>query len=314
MNKELIVEVVISSFFPAGVDQEDLNNESPYNIMFGPDICGSTKRTHVIFNYKGENKLVKREVKAETDELTHVYTLIVRPDQTYEVLIDGEPVQSGDLVDDWDFLPAKEIFDPSVSKPEDWVDLREIDDPEDIKPEDYDSVPAEIPDPKAAKPEDWDSELDGEWEPNTIPNPEYQGEWKPKKISNPEYKGEWVHPKISNPDYSHDATIYSYESFKYLGLEIWQVKSGTIFDNFLVTDDVEYAKEVAKRAEASREGEKAAKEKEEEENRVKAKAEAEAAAASSSEKDDDSFEEEEEIDLDLEEEVETTHEEHHDEL
>ena len=34
--------------------------------------------------------------------------------------------------------------------------------------------PEYIPDPDAEKPEDWDDETDGEWEPPSIPNPEYK--------------------------------------------------------------------------------------------------------------------------------------------
>lgn len=45
-----------------------------------------------------------------------------------------------------------------------------------------------IPDPDAKKPEDWDDEMDGEWEPPMIDNPDYKGEWKPKQIDNPDYK------------------------------------------------------------------------------------------------------------------------------
>lgn len=48
--------------------------------------------------------------------------------------------------------------------------------------------PEHIPDPDAVKPEDWDDEMDGEWEPPQIDNPEYKGEWKPKQIDNPAYK------------------------------------------------------------------------------------------------------------------------------
>jgi len=93
--------------------------------MFGPDICGySTKKVHVIFHYpkKGENLLIKKDITAETDQLTHVYTLIVRADNTYEVRIDGEKKQSGSLLEDFDFLAPKIIKDPSKSKPSDWVD------------------------------------------------------------------------------------------------------------------------------------------------------------------------------------------------
>ena len=66
---------------------------------------------------------------------THLYTLIVRPDNTYEVKIDNEKVESGKLEDDWDFLKPKEIPDPEAKKPEDWDDRKQIDDPEDTKPE-----------------------------------------------------------------------------------------------------------------------------------------------------------------------------------
>merc|ERR1712054_201765 len=36
-------------------EPEKFEGSSEYNIMFGPDICGATKKTHVIFNYKGKN-------------------------------------------------------------------------------------------------------------------------------------------------------------------------------------------------------------------------------------------------------------------
>lgn len=64
-----------------------------------------------------------------------MYTLIVNPDNTYEVKIDNVKVESGNLEDDWDFLPPKKIKDPEAKKPEDWVDQEKIPDPEDKKPE-----------------------------------------------------------------------------------------------------------------------------------------------------------------------------------
>jgi len=212
--------------------------------MFGPDICGaSTKKVHVIFHYpkkgeKGENLLIKKEVRAETDQLTHVYTLIVHPDNTYEVRVDGTKRESGSLLDDWDFLAPKKIKDPSVSKPSDWVDEAMIDDPDDKKPSGWEDIPKTIADPDAEKPSDWNDEEDGAWEPPQIENPEYKGEWKPKRISNPAYKGAWVHPEIDNPEYKQDDTLYRYHDIGAVGVDIWQVKSGTIFDNIIVTDSV----------------------------------------------------------------------------
>jgi hypothetical protein len=118
--------------------------------MFGPDVCGySTRKTHVIFPYKGDNKLIKKSVKCETDRLSHRYTLVVHPDNTYEVSIDGAKTESGNLADDWDFLAPKTIKDPAAKKPSDWVDEAQIPDPEDKKPEGHDDVPAKIADPSA---------------------------------------------------------------------------------------------------------------------------------------------------------------------
>ena len=71
----------------------------------------------------------------QDDEFTHLYTLIVRPDNTYEVKIDNSNAQKGNLEDDWDFLPPKNIPDPDAKKPEDWDDRPKIDDPDDEKPE-----------------------------------------------------------------------------------------------------------------------------------------------------------------------------------
>lgn len=150
---------------PPGFDAKKFGGDTPYAIMFGPDVCGhSTRKTHVIFTYKGENLLTKKSVRCETDRLPHRYTLIVHPDNTYEVLIDEAKVESGSLPEDWDFLPPKTIKDPKAKKPSDWVDEAEIPDPADVKPAGYDDVPAQIPDPNAKMPEDWDAEEDGEWE------------------------------------------------------------------------------------------------------------------------------------------------------
>lgn len=71
----------------------------------------------------------------QDDELTHLYTLILNPDQTYEVKIDNEKVESGSLEEDWDILPPKKIKDPNAKKPEDWDDRAKIDDETDAKPE-----------------------------------------------------------------------------------------------------------------------------------------------------------------------------------
>jgi len=278
--------------FDCSLDQTNMHGESPYLIMFGPDICGpGTKKVHVIFSYKGKNHLINKEIRCKDDVFTHFYTLIVNPDNTYEVLIDNEKVESGNLEDDWDFLPPKKIKDPEAKKPsqDEWDERATIPDPDDKKPENWDQ-PETIPDPEATRPDDWDDEMDGEFEPPMIPNPDYKGEWSPKQIDNPNYKGIWKHPEIDNPEYTADNNLYLREEVCVVGLDLWQVKSGTIFDNFLITDDAEYAKQQAATVKATQEGEKKVKDQQDEEERKKA--EAEAKANESAAKDDEDLDDE----------------------
>jgi len=219
---------------PPTVDPKEFNGESPYNIMFGSDICGANKKTHLILSYKGKNHLIKKEIPTESDVYTHLYTLVIKPDQTYSVSIDNVEKASGTF-EDWDFLEPKTIPDPEQTKPTDWVDDEFIDDPNDKKPDDWDeNEPQYIDDPEAEKPEDWDDDMDGEWEAPKSENPKYKGKWTPKKIKNPDYKGKWVQPEIPNPDYFDDKEIYVYDS-GFVGFDLWQVKSGSIFDDIVVT-------------------------------------------------------------------------------
>eukprot|EP00924_Labyrinthula_sp_SR-Ha-C_P009877 snap_masked-scaffold_21-processed-gene-2.6-mRNA-1 protein AED:0.02 eAED:0.02 QI:0/-1/0/1/-1/1/1/0/395 len=274
---------------PEGVDLENFGGDTDYEIMFGPDICGSTSRVHLIFNYKGENLLKTDDIKLnykDKNELTHLYTLIVRPDNTYEVFVDEESRASGELTEEWDF-PSKEIPDAEDKKPEDWVDDEMMDDPEDEKPEGYDDIPKKIPDPEAEKPDDWDDEDDGEWEPPLIKNPEYKGVWKPKKIKNPDYKGKWIQKKLPNPDY--DDKVYLRKNIGAVGFELWIVNSGSIFDNIYVGDSLDEARDMAKKTYG------VIKETEEEVRdayKEKKKAEEEAAKAVEEEQDEEEEEEE----------------------
>lgn len=175
-----------------------------------------------------------------------MYTLILHPDNTFEYRIDNIKEASGKLEDGWEFLAPRTIPDPTDKKPADWVDEAQIPDPTDEKPADWDDVPAEIPDPSAEKPEDWDDEDDGEWEAPMIPNPDYKGEWTPRMIDNPEYKGEWAPRMIPNPAYEEDDKIYNVcKDCEYVGFELWQVKSGSIFDDIIVCDSIEEAEAFA---------------------------------------------------------------------
>merc|ERR1719407_355418 len=127
------------------------------------------------------------------------------------------------------------IKDPDAKKPDDWVDKAKIVDPDDKKPD------------------DWDDEDDGEWEAPMVDNPDYKGEWKPKQIK--------------NKDYEEGVQLAAYEGAM-LGFELWIVNNGTIFDNILVTDDIEYAKAQGEKLwKPTQEGEKEVKEKWDKENK-----------------------------------------------
>jgi calreticulin len=85
-----------------------------------------------------------------------------------------------------------------------------------------------------------------------------------------------VHPEIDNPDYVEYKDVYKYDSIAGVGIEIWQVKAGTIFDNIIVTDSVSEAEEfLAETYKAGKDKEKAMfdeiekKKREEEENQRK---------------------------------------------
>ncbi|KXG53132.1 Concanavalin A-like lectin/glucanase, subgroup [Penicillium griseofulvum] len=214
--------------------QEEFSNGTPYVVMFGPDKCGATNKVHFIFRHKNpktgeyEEKHLKTPPVARTNKVTSLYTLIVNPDQTFEILINGDSAKKGNLLEDFNppVNPEKEIDDPKDSKPADWVDEVKIADPEATKPADWDeeapfeildeeaTQPADwledeadsIPDPEAEKPEDWDDEEDGDWLAPTIPNPKCAdvsgcGPWTRPMKKNPDYKGKWEAPLIDNPAY-----------------------------------------------------------------------------------------------------------------
>merc|ERR1719188_2865451 len=67
-------------YVKVGPKQDDLTtfgDPTKYNIMFGPDKCGYTKRTHLIFSYKGKNVLKKTDLpyKQEGEGTSHLYRL-----------------------------------------------------------------------------------------------------------------------------------------------------------------------------------------------------------------------------------------------
>jgi calreticulin len=243
-------------------DPSKFGDPTIYNIMFGPDKCGYTKRTHLIFNYKGKHVLKKADLdyKQENDGTSHLYRLVLKPDNTVRVEIDQEKIYEGSIKEDWEVLKPKEIPDPSDKKPSDWAEDSMMDDPADKKPEDWVTEKRTV-DADAKKPDDWDDEEDGEWEPPMKDNPAFKGEWSVKRISNPAYKGLWEAKKIANPEYEDDESVYKFADFGFIGFDLWQVKGGTIFDNIIVCDDKAEADSFAAKWKTLSEAEQAQKKK-----------------------------------------------------
>jgi len=210
------------------------SDETPYIIMFGPDKCGDTKKVHFILRVKNpvsaqwQEHHCKDAPAMEADRKTHLYTLRVRKDNSFEILIDGVVQKSGNLLVDMSppVNPPKIIDDPTDKKPADWVDDAKIADPKVKKPskEEWDedapqfihdpaekmpegwllNEPSMVEDLDADEPDDWDNDENGMWQAPMIPNPDCSigcGPWKARQIRNPAYKGKWEPPMIDNPAY-----------------------------------------------------------------------------------------------------------------
>ena len=112
---------------------EALNGSTPYSIMFGPDRCGTSDKVHLILRHRNpltgevEEKHLKDAPKSKDSDLTVLYTLVIRPDNTFEIRIDNEQVRKGSLLKDFEppVNPSEYIDDPSDVKPQDWEDAKE---------------------------------------------------------------------------------------------------------------------------------------------------------------------------------------------
>mmetsp|Transcript_97742 Transcript_97742/g.179090 ORF Transcript_97742/g.179090 Transcript_97742/m.179090 type:complete len:394 (+) Transcript_97742:90-1271(+) len=275
-------------------DPEMFGEPTPYNIMFGPDRCGYTSRTHLIFHHKGVNVLKKTDMmyKQQPPFTSHLYRMTLYPNNTVKVDIDNEEAYFGIISEDWDMGLAKEIPDPESIKPDDWEEESFIDDPEEPKPEGWiDREFQRIRDPKATKPPDWDEAEDGLWEAPMITNEGFRGDWSATRIKNPVFKGYWEQKKMTNPEFHHDPDIYKYKDFGFIGIDLWQMVSGTLFDNIIITDDLAEADAFAEKFKKLNElekKEKAAQDKAEEEEEL--------AKQAATQDDDDEDDEEDEKD------------------
>ncbi|CAL8071593.1 unnamed protein product [Orchesella dallaii] len=217
---------------------DEFHDRTPYTIMFGPDKCGSDIKLHFIFRHKNplngtfEEKHSKRPSNrvedAFNDKKPHLYRLVLKPTNRFEVFVDGLLINQGSLLEDMEppVNPPIEVEDPNDKKPADWDERERIPDDNSGKPVDWDEdappkipdpsaqtpsgwledEPEMIPDPGATMPEDWDESMDGSWEAPLIPNPKCEdaigcGPWTAPLIENPNFRGKWQPPMIDNPNF-----------------------------------------------------------------------------------------------------------------
>lgn len=271
---------------------DKFDGSTPYSVMFGPDKCGATDKVHFIFQSKNPNTGMMKEHHLTTppavansyDRKTHLYTLFVKADGKFKLLIDGDVKKEGTLLDSFEppLQPPQEVDDEDDKKPDDWVEEEKIPDSEATKPDDWDEdaprqiidedatkpegwlddTPRMIPDPDAKKPAEWDDEQDGEWEVPMIPNkkcmkigcgewekplkmnPAFKGKWNAPLVDNPKYIGPWKPRKIPNKDY-YEVSSPSLLPIKGIGMEIWTMDQGVLIDNVWVGSDYDAAKKFA---------------------------------------------------------------------
>jgi calreticulin len=244
-DQPVICGGIYMKVLPDGLDQKRFTGGSPYSIMFGPDICHAhTHALKFLISRNGTNFNMNSRVDPNRDGHTHLLTLRLFGNASFSIYKDGDEIHYSTFKEDFDYEGPRFIMDPYDRKPADWDDKEWVIDLDDKKPDDWDDRKL-IQNETAVKPDEWNDELDGVWEPPMVPNPKFKGVWKPREVPNAGYMGIWRPRKIPNPDYSPDEDFGVFDDLCYVGIDILQDNAGSIFDNFLVTDNYTYAEEMA---------------------------------------------------------------------
>jgi calnexin len=211
-----------------------MNNDTAHFIEFGPERCWWFNQSRLTLFTTADNgsqvpHLVKRPHWIPVDDLVHLYTLIIRPNGTFETLIDNRSTRNGTFVSDFDppLFETPTIDDPTDEKPSDWEDRPIVPDPHAVKPDDWDDdAPFWIPDPakltpppgwlvdeeevvtdpNEKKPASWNEDTMGEWKPRQIANKKCSratgcGKYKPPQARNKKAHGVWRPKYVPNENY-----------------------------------------------------------------------------------------------------------------
>ena len=87
------------------LDLSQLNSDTRYSIMFGPDKCGSNNKIHFIIQYQNpiskewEEKHFNTTIAMRSDKSkTHLYTLHIKSNNDFEIYVDRKEASRGNLL------------------------------------------------------------------------------------------------------------------------------------------------------------------------------------------------------------------------
>jgi calreticulin len=245
-------------------DMNRFNKELPFAIKFGPDICGpSFKRTHVVIMYKGKEYETNRPIGVIKDPFTHSYTLIIRKNNSYAVLIDGEIADESTLEERFNFTQnehkaTKDSVETTRQKSIQGVEIGEEDDDDinDAQEHLNNDEPTQVAAEKVEEevsPNDSPEQVNNDEPTQTAEeegvslndSPEQANNDEPTQAAEEEEEVISIKDSIDNEEDDDDFPPFGhFESLGYLGIDVHQSCCGSLFDNFVVTDSVKEAMDV----------------------------------------------------------------------
>jgi hypothetical protein len=190
-----------------------------------------------------------------------LYTLIIRPNNTYSILIDAFPIVDGSLLTDFDppIAPPETLPDPTDKKPAD-RDARPflstpgppserilIINTYSTKPPDWaEDEPELLPDATAVRPAYWDASVLGAWRPPAVFNRRFRGRFFPALEPNPRFVDQspapnpcfcvpWAPHGVRNTAFSPAAARL--RPLTGAGFELWSANRELAFSRILIARD-----------------------------------------------------------------------------
>ena len=246
-------------------DMSRFSQDLPFAIKFGPDICGpSFKRVHFVITYNGTEYESNRPIGFTRDSFTHGYTLIIRTNSSFTMLIDGEVVDEGTLEERFDFKkprnegikeekieqqqnqPSDESGESAENKFSPNAQLSNQITDEEIG-EEEEEIPIEMQKREETNPTNETNTTNETDATNTTQEIKETNETDETNTTNETKENETdttvKEKKIEEP--KEDIVPFGhFKSLGFLGIDVHQSCCGSLFDNFLVTDSEFEAKKM----------------------------------------------------------------------